>query len=81
MRVILLAALLLAATLAVAVPATAVYCHVPSGGGIVGEVVAHASDQCDRILNTILRGNDIVRNLLDAIDATCVFVTGSPCIP
>jgi hypothetical protein len=83
MRALPIAALLLAATLAVAAPASAtiVYCNGPSGSGVVGQVIQHGYDQCNDVLNAVLGGRGIVRSLLDAVDASCVFLTGGTCVP
>ncbi|MEA3203211.1 MAG: hypothetical protein QOI63_886 [Thermoplasmata archaeon] len=80
MRALPVAALLLATSLAVAVPAAAGSCNGPVGPGLVGQVVGHAYDQCGRVLDAVTGGN-LVRGLLDAVDNSCVFLLGSPCVP
>lgn len=69
------------ALLAVAAPASAIQCAPPTGDpSLVGQVEDHARTQCQAAIDTVY-GGDIVRDSLDMVDASCVFVTGSTCIP
>jgi hypothetical protein len=80
LRAYLLAALLLGTTLALASPAAALQCYAPTDPSLVGQVRSHVAQQCNAVIDAIYHGN-VVRDLLDVVDATCVFVTGSTCVP
>jgi hypothetical protein len=80
LRAYLIAALLLATTLAVASPAAAIQCAEPQGDSLVTQLARQAGETCNGVIYAVYHG-DIVRDLLNVIDDRCVFVTGSPCIP
>jgi hypothetical protein len=71
----LLACLLAVTAIAATPSASAAQCHSP-GGNIPDQV----AQTCNEVIAAVY-GDDIVRDLLDAVDNFCTNQLGDPCIP